>query len=576
VPAANAGQAFALVLADELARHGVTEAVLAPGSRSTPVALALDAEPRIRLHVRVDERSAAYLALGLARGSGRPVPVLCTSGTAAAHLHGAALEAEASRIPLLLLTADRPPELRAVGANQAIDQAAMFGTAVRWWCDVGVPESRADAVRYWRSLISHAVAVASGHSGGAAGPVHLNLPLREPLTPVDDGVGFAHPLDGRPDGRPWTASSPPVSVLPDGVVDRIAGARHGVVLAGDGLRPADADGVVEFATRHGWPLIAEPHSNARRGPTALRGADPLLRDADFVAAHAADLVVVAGRVGLSRAVATWLARHDAIIIDRDGRWTDPTRSAGEVVRGESAALGALELPALDQRWVGSWLAASGVAGAAIDAVLDGLPFLAEPRVARDVSDAAARGATLVVASSLPVRDLDLTMRPQPDLRVVANRGVSGIDGFVSTAVGVALASEGPAVALAGDLSLLHDANGLLADGPPDLTLVVVNNDGGGIFSLLPQAAGDGAAFERLFGTPHGVDLAQLASAYGVEHVRIDDPRALRDVVREAPRGLRIAEVRSDRARNAEVHRQLEDAAADALRRLSERDRRAER
>src|SRR3954462_14785284 len=305
--ARNAGHAFALVLVDELVRHGVTDAVLAPGSRSPPVALALAGDTRIRLHVRIDERSAAYVALGLARTSGRPVPVLCTSGTATAHFHGAAMEADQSRVPLLLLTADRPPELRGVGANQTVDQAGLYGTTVRWSVDVGVPETRAESVRYWRSLVSRAVATATGCSGGPSGPVHLNLPLREPLTPVDDGVGFPWPLDGRSEGEPWTAAARADADLPAALQQRIAASERGVVVAGDGLSPADVEGVVRFTRDSGWPLIAEPHSNARRGD-ALRAVDALLSDETFVAGHRPDLVVVAGRAGVARPVLR-LAAH---------------------------------------------------------------------------------------------------------------------------------------------------------------------------------------------------------------------------------------------------------------------------
>ncbi|MDQ1695795.1 MAG: 2-succinyl-5-enolpyruvyl-6-hydroxy-3-cyclohexene-carboxylate synthase, partial [Frankiaceae bacterium] len=514
----NAGAAFAAVVVDELTRHGVTDAVIAPGSRSTPLALALLSDPRVRLHVRIDERSAGFLALGIARTSERPVPVLCTSGTATAHLHAAALEADQSRVPLLLFTADRPAELRGVGANQTVDQVGLYGSAVRWSCDVGVPESRPESVAYWRSVVSRAVAVAAGRSSGPAGPVHVNLPLREPLTATDDGVGFPYPVDGRPGGAPWTDASRGSSQPPTALADQIGSARRGVLVAGDGLGRSDAAAVASLAARAGWPLIAEPHSNARSGSQALRGTDALLRDPDYVRGHRPDLVVVAGRVGLSRTLLAWLAATPHVIVDRDGMWWDPTRSAVSVVRADVSALARLPATTADAGWLESWLEPAKAAGAAIDAVLDETDALTEPRVARDVAASLPEGAALVVASSMPIRDLDLTMQPRSDLRIVANRGVSGIDGFVSTASGVALANSGPTWALAGDLSVLHDVNGLLV-GPgevrPDLTVVVVNNDGGGIFSLLPQASGDAAAFERLFGTPHGVDIQQLATAYAV-------------------------------------------------------------
>lgn len=554
----NAGHAFALVLVDELARHGVTDTVLAPGSRSTPIALALAADDRIRLHVRIDERSAAFLALGLAKWSGRVVPVLCTSGTAAAHFLAAALEADQSQLPLLLLTADRPPELRGTGANQTIDQIGLYGGAVRWATDVGVPESRPDSVRYWRSVASRAAIAAR------TGPVHLNLPLREPLTPTDDGVGFPYPLDGRTGGAPWVAAPPvPDGGLPIDVREVIGDARRGVVVAGDGLSPADVNGLLDFAAARGWPVIAEPHSNARRGLNALSGTDAVLRGERF----APDLVVVAGRVGLSRALLRFLARNRCVVVDGLGRWPDPTRTAAYVVHAPPAGLREAGGKPADARWLDAWRAAAGAAADAIDVVLDATPTLTEPLVAREVVASLPADTALVVASSMPIRDLDLTMRPRDDVYVLANRGVSGIDGFVSTAVGIALARTEKTVALAGDLSLLHDINGLLVrDGYPiDLTMVVVNNDGGGIFSLLPQAgADDGGSFERLFGTPPGVDVAGVVTAYGAAHRLVRDVDELRAAVSADGEGIRVVEVRTDRAANADLHRRLGAAAAEAV------------
>jgi 2-succinyl-5-enolpyruvyl-6-hydroxy-3-cyclohexene-1-carboxylate synthase len=566
-PAANAGHAFGVVVVDELVRHGVTDAVVAPGSRATPVALALLADERVRVHVRVDERSAAFLALGLARGSDRPVPVLCTSGTAAAHFHAAVLEADQSRVPLLVLTADRPPELRGVGANQTIDQVKLYGDAVRWSCDVGVPEARVDAVGYWRSLVSRAVAVLRGDSGGPAGPVHLNLPLREPLTPVDDGAGFPFDLAGRDSGGPWTRSAAGAAGAPAELVTLLRQTRDGVVVAGDGLHPDEADALLDFAARSGWPVVAEPHSNARRGPQALAGsADALLSHDGFRSANRASLALVAGRAGLTRPLLGWLRETPHLVVDRDGAWADPTRTAAAVFRCSPRALTDVSGSAAEG-WAERWTAAAAAVTDAVDAVLDEAPELTEPRVTRDLAAGLPDGAALVVASSMPIRELDLTLRPRDGLRVVANRGVSGIDGFVSTASGVALTHGGPTWALAGDLSLLHDVNGLLL-GPqepvPDLTVVVLNNDGGGIFSLLPQAGGDADVFERLFGTAHGRDLAAVASAYGVGHTAVATADELAAALAAAPCGLRLVEVRTDRAANAALHRRIQAAAAAAL------------
>ena len=562
--APNAATAFATVLVDELVRHGVTDAVLAPGSRSTPLALAFTADERVRVHVRIDERSAAFLALGLVRGSGRPVPVMCTSGTATAHFHAAVMEADQSRLPLLVLTADRPPELRGVGANQAVDQVNIYGTAVRWSCDVGVPESREDSVRFWRSLISRTVATAFGRSGGPAGPVHLNLPFREPLTPDDDGAGFPYGLDGRADGSPWTSSGRALAHAPAELARLVESAIRGVLVAGDGLSATEVTALVEFAERSGWPVIAEPHSNARRPSVAVMGTDALLRHEAFTERHQPDLVVVAGRVALSRALLGWLAGQRYIVLDRDGAWSDPGRQAAAIHRCDVAALS--ELTGRDSSdWAERWRGAGQLVAEAIDRTIDGTDDLNEPRVARDLAAALPDGAALVAASSMPIRDLDLTMRPRTGLTIVANRGVSGIDGFVSTAQGVSLGRDGPTWALAGDLSLLHDANGLAVDRPADVTYVVVNNNGGGIFSLLPQATSvEPATFERLFGTPHHVDLAALASAYGVGYCLASSTDEFAHEITPAPKGLRMVEVKTDRAANAALHDRLRQAAAAAV------------
>jgi len=556
----NPSTAFGTAFTDELVRCGLREVVLAPGSRSAPLAMAFgdaDRQGRLRLHVRIDERSAAFTALGLAKASRRPVAVLCTSGTAAANFHPAVIEASESAVPLIVLTADRPPELRGTGANQAIDQIKLYGAAVRWFGEAGVPEARPGMTAYWRSLAGQAWARAAGLAGALPGPVHLNLPLRDPLVP-GDGPDWPESLDGRPGGRPWTRF--PDQAPAGGALD-LPWTERGVVVCGDG--DYDAPALAELAGRAGWPVLAEPSSGARRGPNALSAYQHLLATPEFTRARPPDLIVSAGRPGLSRGQTAFLrspaARH-VVIASGPGHWADPQRAATDV----AAAIRLTGEPR-PGAWLDAWRQADQAAARAVDAVLDEGETLTEPRLARDLVAALPGGSLLWIASSQPVRDIDGGARPRADVRMLASRGASGIDGTTSSAIGAALAHGGPAFALTGDLALLHDAPGL-ALGPreprPDLCLVVVNNDGGGIFSSLEPAAFP-ATFERLFGTPHGTRLHHLAAAFGLPYQRLDQPGDLPGAL--AGHGLRIVEAQTDRAAAAELRAALRSAAAGAVR-----------
>jgi len=579
----NPSTALATVLADELARCGVREAVIAPGSRSTPMAMAfhaLDAAGRLRLHVRIDERAASFTALGLAKASRRPVAVLCTSGTAAANFHPAIIEASESGVPLLVLTADRPPELRGAGASQTIDQVKMYGGAVRWYADPGVPERRLGAVGQWRSLACQAVTQAAGSAGTFPGPVHLNLPFRDPLVPEAVGEEWPEPLQGRPDGVPWTrlASTAPHPAPADGGYglppgpprrpgDAGAGrvklpwAERGLIVCGDG--DYDAAPLLAVAQQAGWPVLAEPSSSARRGPNALAAYQYLLAAPEFMAAHRPEVIISAGRPGLTRPQSALLrtsgARH-VVIVQGPGHWADQARHATDVT-------GSVELTgvpaALPAGWLGDWRRAGQAAAAAADAILDADEVLTEPRLARDLLRMIPDGSLLWIGSSMPVRDVDFTMPPRDDIRILSSRGASGIDGTTSSAIGAALAHDGPAFAVVGDLTFVHDAAGL-AIGPgepqPDLCLIVVNNDGGGIFSTLEQAAFPDS-FERLFGTRHGADLQQLAGSFGISHTRADTKEDLAKAL--AGTGLRIVEVRAGREDGAAIRAAIRAAAVHA-------------
>jgi 2-succinyl-5-enolpyruvyl-6-hydroxy-3-cyclohexene-1-carboxylate synthase len=568
----NPSTALATVLVDELIRCGLREAVLAPGSRSAPLALALYGRAQagdLRLHVRIDERSAAFAALGLAKAARTPVAVVCTSGTAAAHFHAAMIEADEAGVPLLALTADRPPELRGTGANQTIDQLKLYGSAVRWFCEVGVPERRAGMAGYWRSAAGRAWGLASGSAGGPPGPVHLNLALREPLVP-DAAGDWPDDLAGRPGGAPWTRFGRDVS---------LPWTERGLIVCGDG--DYDPEPLLGLAEQAGWPVLAEPSSNARRGPGALSAYQYLLGSGNFIAAHRPDLIVSAGRPGLSRGQLALLragrATRHLVIAQGPGRWADPARTATDVaVAVRLASPGGSGGPdgsggPGDSGWLAAWLSADRAARSAVDAILDSGELLSEPRLARDLAAALPDGALLWAASSLPIRDLDQHLAPRAGLRIVASRGASGIDGLVSSAIGAALAHQaaggGPAVALLGDLALLHDLPGLLLgpDEPrPDLCLVVVNNDGGGIFSTLEPAAIPGP-FERVFGTPHGTGVGDLAAAAGLPYRRIEHPGDLAGLAGPAAgRGIRIAELRTGRPGQAALRARLAGAAVAAL------------
>jgi 2-succinyl-5-enolpyruvyl-6-hydroxy-3-cyclohexene-1-carboxylate synthase len=556
----NPSTAFARVLVDELLRGGVTDAVLAPGSRSAPVALALAAaerDGRLRLHVRIDERTAAFLALGLAKASGRPVPVLTTSGTAAAHLHAAVLEADASGVPLLALTADRPPELRATGANQTIEQAGLYGGAVRWSADVGVPEAGREEAqnRYWRSLVAKALITASGTLSADPGPVHLNLGLREPLMPDDEDAGLPEPFAGRPDGAPWATGGRRAVVQA-----RDTGPARTLVVVGD-VPPRLGAAAGALATDTGWPVAAEPSSGA--WATSVRGGALLLGSRDWLAAHRPERVLVVGRPTLSRPVSALLADPEVRVETVAGgpRWADAGRSTSWVGGLPAGA------PAPAQsRWHGAWREAATVAGAVVDRLLDGNSAMTAARLARDVVAALPPGALLVLGSSTPVRDVDRLAVPRGDLTVLANRGVAGIDGTVSTAVGAALVHGGPAFALMGDLTFLHDLTGLLlgeGESVPDLTVVVPDNDGGGIFAQLePGEDRHARDYRRVFGTPHGRDLVAVAQALGWAASSVTSPDELAAALGKG--GPRVVVVRTDQRAEAELAREIRAAVGRAL------------
>jgi 2-succinyl-5-enolpyruvyl-6-hydroxy-3-cyclohexene-1-carboxylate synthase len=584
--------ACARTLVDEFARAGLTDAVLAPGSRSAPMALALADHERIRLHVFLDERSAAFFALGAAKAAGRPVLVLCTSGTAAAHFHPAVLEADHAGVPLIVCTADRPAELRATGAPQTTDQIHLYGCAVRSFVDLpadGDPAARAA----WRPIAARVWAEAAGPP---AGPVHLNVAFREPLVPAGGEAASTGVEPGRADGRPWVVSRRPVATALSAqdaadLTERILAAERGLVVAGWGS-PAGAS---EVASGLQWPLLADAISGLRRsaadtatppsnGLPLVSTYEALLRMPAFAESHRPDLVIRFGGPLTSKTAMTWLDPSiPQVLVDPDGAWLDPQRAAAERVPA-LPDLGAVldgghgPTPRATD-WLAAWRGAEATARQALDAFLDGKDEPFEGRVARDVATAAAGSSpspALVVASSMPVRDLEAFAGQTPG-RVFANRGVNGIDGLVSTVLGIAAGSRdgspgpegGPVVGLLGDLAFLHDAGGLLgATGRGlDAVFVVVDNRGGGIFSFLPQAELPSERFELLFGTPPDADLLAVAQAYGVPAERVEQAGAVAPAIERglAAGGVRVVVVPTgDRTANVDRHRQAWRAVAEAV------------
>lgn len=659
---ADLNLAWSRALVDELVRGGVRHVCVSPGSRSAPLAVAVAERSDLATSVHVDERSAGFFALGHARASGRPAALVCTSGSAGAHYLPAVIEAHMSRVPLVILTADRPPELRETGAWQTIDQAHLFGRFARWFADLPAPT--AGLVRYARSVAARAAATAAGRP---AGPVHLNVPFREPLVPAGDGgvgrharsgaptpgasgfpdasgfpgpAGDAAAVAGRPGGRPWvtvaqTEPTADAATVAD-LAARIRAHPRGLILAGlTDPPPGYADALARLAAAAGYPILAEPGGGLRFGPHdrahVVTGYDAFLRAPRWCAAHAPDFVMRFGASFTWRPVAQFLEAHAGaaqIVVDPDGAWDDPTRLAALRVAAAPAALcdavaaalalagdgedaaAAAEDATTRAAWRSAWRAASEAGHAAVEVEVG--PVQGRGQSAEgddDVASRAADGANgagldgiaaapsvegtvgwvyptlmahlpddalVVAANSMAVRDLDTYTASDPKaIRVIASRGAAGIDGTLSTAIGAAHGSGRPTVLVTGDLAFLHDVNGLAAARMPGpgVLVVVLNDDGGGIFAHLPIAAGalqPGAAaerFARFFRTPTGADLAAACAVHRVPYGKIGAPADLAAAVAALARpsaGVRVVEVPVDMARNTEAHRRLWTAVVERV------------
>jgi len=548
---------------DELARCGVTDACVCPGSRSTPLAVLLLEHPRIKVWTHLDERSASYFALGMAKASRRPVAVVCTSGTAAANFMPAVAEAHNAQVPLLALTADRPGELRETGALQTIDQVRMYGAHAKWAAEMLLPEATDVAVRHARYVADRAVATALSLP---MGPVHLNFPFREPLLPAPP-YGDPAPAGEAPQTRVMPVAAPQLHAA--AIAQRLRGSQRPIVVLG----PAESESVccLDELARAGIPVLADAFSQARCPAAPPAGIidrfDAFLRDEETAAALTFDCAVRIGALPISKPLQQFLDRNPGAaqtILSPQGVWADPSHSATEIVwqAGDpAAAVAGADAGAIDRvAWLRRWQRANATADAAIESSLAAATRMCEPLVFRRLADLVPEDSIVFAGNSMPVRDLDSFWPASPKrVRFMANRGASGIDGVVSTALGAAAVSPDRRVVLViGDISLYHDMNGLLAARRHGLsaTIVLINNDGGGIFSFLPQR--ERPDFEELFGTPHGLDFRHTAALYGLGHAVARTPAEFDAAVGRslAGDGADLVEVRTDREENLAIHRRI--------------------
>jgi 2-succinyl-5-enolpyruvyl-6-hydroxy-3-cyclohexene-1-carboxylate synthase len=576
--AGAANLAFARSLVHELHACGVATAVVCPGSRSAPLALAVAAEPGLAHSVHIDERNAAFHALGSAKATGQPVALVCTSGTAGANFLPAVAEACQARVPLIVLTADRPPELRAWGAAQTMEQRTLFAGFTRWSEESPCPSEDGPGESYARALARRAVSEAMGPSPG---PVHLNLPFREPLLPAKIDL---EPRAPRAPARALAVRTTPALEQVASLAKQLQEVERGVLVFGpESGDAAPADEVRALADRLGWPVLADPASGLRAGlaleDSLVCAADLLLRSADAAAALAPELIVRFGGLPTSKAVSLWMACHPAAevwLVDPVSAFRDPQHRASRSVRASAGAFCAAIATSTAGpsrgalAWRARWRAADRQARAALEEAMSVESRFSTPQLASSLWRLLPEAATLYAANSMAIRELDAFAGPRRSrLQVLANRGVNGIDGQVSAALGAAAALGVPTVLWCGDLALLHDVSGLLAGRlhGADLTIVVSNDDGGGIFEYLPVAGiVPRAVFEEMFAVPHGLDLGELATGLGWESSRVESAASFEVALSRALVGGRhVIEVPVDRAANTAFHGRVFEAVRVALR-----------
>ncbi|OLN21674.1 2-succinyl-5-enolpyruvyl-6-hydroxy-3-cyclohexene-1-carboxylic-acid synthase [Domibacillus antri] len=538
---------------DSLVRSGVEHAVISPGSRSTPMALLMEEHPHLTTYIQVDERSAGFFALGLAKSSRKPVALLCTSGTAAANYMPSVAEAAISRVPLIVLTSDRPPELRDVGAPQTIDQIHLYGHTAKWFSEMAIPESSDRALKYARTQGARAVFEATA---APKGPVHLNFPFREPLVPDYDGIFDRLHIPAPV--RLLAGKKVPDSGQMDDVAQEIKG-KKGVIVAGEIVNMEVLPAILSLSEKIGWPVIADPLSQLRSHAEVIDSYDAFLRDDDIKDTLKPEAMIRFGALPVSKSLMLYMKRHSDVphlIIDEEGGWRDPSHAATHmVVVNEALFCEEMidRLPKQSSEWTELWQSVNK-ASRNVMKTADGLD---EGALFRRFLQSVPDEASVFTGNSMPIRDLDsFLFAGEQRVRLHGNRGANGIDGLVSTALGIAASGEN-VFAVMGDLSFFHDVNGLLGAKMNGLsmTVLVMNNDGGGIFSYLPQS-GEEKHFERLFGTPAGLKFEHAAALYGCHYVRIESGDQLERELSETREGVTILEAFTDRTANTSIHRAL--------------------
>lgn len=569
--------AYIAAFVDELARVDVRHAVISPGSRSTPLSMLMSKHPDMAVHMNIDERSAAFYALGLAKATRKPVALVCTSGTAAANYLPAVVEAHYSRVPLIVITSDRPHELREVGAPQAIDQTQLYGKYVKWSCDLALPDGRDTSIQYIRNISKRAFVTALQ---SPSGPVHLNAPIQEPLVPIMDRDFFDRGRSGQQgsfrfdDGKMIASDS-----VMDDLVNVVTKAKKGIIVCGEIHNRTFRESVLALSSALQYPILADPLSQLRSCSEdgVVETYDMFLRLEKIQEELRPEVIIRFGSMPVSKPLTLFIKKHKGIqqiVVDGGAGWREPTGMATQMVYSDESLFceqlaDRMSGKKKDHGWMDKWLAVNETTKKALLSIKED-DSMNEGRIFSELQELLPAGTNLFVGNSMPIRDCDTFFHcMDKSIKIYSNRGANGIDGVVSTALGVSAAGE-PTVLVIGDLSFFHDMNGLLAARmlKRDMTIIIVNNDGGGIFSFLPQSS-EKEFFEELFGTPHGLDFSHVIEMYGGRFSRVRDWQQFRHACEESLQetGLKVIEVMTERQSNVELHRKLAEKAAKELGRL---------